>query len=186
MQFVFLGALLAGLLAGVYFMIRGVERRRPDDHGHGIDAFGREFGLGRISLKSPVVAALATAFGLTGYLLTRFSELGAIPRLVLAALVAGATVAGAILLVARWAVPGVQRDVIDERYVLQGHLARVTRPISATSAGEVVYEIEGRRIIADARSLDGDDVDAETDVVIERVEDGVVFVEPWLQVEQRL
>jgi hypothetical protein len=98
--------------------------------------------------------------------------------------VLGAGAAVAVIL--RWAVPSAKRDVVDERFALMGHLARVTRAIEETVAGEIEYEMDGRRHAVEALSLEGDAIAAGTEVVIERVEDGHAYVEPWLQVEKRL
>ncbi len=186
MQSVFLGAFVAGLVLNVYFMIRGVERWRRSDLAARLDAFGRELSLGRVSLRTPVAAAFASAFGLSGYLLHRYTSLETLPVVVVAMLVAAAAVAGAVMLISKWAVPAAKRDVPDERYLLQGQLARVTRGIPFGGEGEITYEIDGKAFVACAQSLDGAPVQASLDVVIDRVENGVAFVEEWSRVEQRL
>jgi hypothetical protein len=43
-----------------------------------------------------------------------------------------------------------------------------------------------RKYATPALSLDGTAVAAGTEVVIDRLEEGVAYVEPWVQVEQRL
>jgi membrane protein implicated in regulation of membrane protease activity len=89
--------------------------------------------------------------------------------------------------VARWAKVVPEHDVDDPRYILQGHLARVVMPIDAHgAAGEIVFEVEREQRRLRARALDDSAVSAGTDVVIERIEDGIAYVEPWVQVEQRL
>lgn len=70
--------------------------------------------------------------------------------------------------------------------VLTGHIARVTAAISAAAAGAVVYTLEGRRHDVAAISLDGSAIQAGTDVVIERIENGLAFVERWEVVEGRI
>jgi membrane protein implicated in regulation of membrane protease activity len=127
-----------------------------------------------------------SAFGLTGYLFTRLTSLSWWIALVVAALVASVAVTTAILLVKRWAVPNALREVPDVRFVLQGQLATVTQQIPFNGEGEVAYQIDDRRFTTRAQTLDGSPVDAGVDVVIERVEAGVVFVEDWARVEQRL
>jgi hypothetical protein len=44
----------------------------------------------------------------------------------------------------------------------------------------------GRRVVAPARSLDHAPLVQGEDVVIDRLEDGVVYVESWTRVEERL
>lgn len=183
MTALFLAAFVLGLLLGVYAMMHGVER--PPRSGPEIDAFGRAVQAARTSLRAPVAGAFLTTFGAAGYLLGRDSTRGPAALVALAAGAGALAVLGAVLLIARVVIPAARHDVVDERYLLQGHPARVTAP-SAADAGEVVYELAGTRHAARARSVDGAPLTAGTDVIIERVEDGVVYVEPWVQVEQRI
>jgi membrane protein implicated in regulation of membrane protease activity len=80
----------------------------------------------------------------------------------------------------------VEHDVDDERYVLQGHVAQVVSSIEAGSEGVISFEYGDERRTLRARSLDDVSVAEGTEVVIERIEGDLAFVEPWLQVEQRL
>jgi membrane protein implicated in regulation of membrane protease activity len=186
MHSIFLGAFVAGLVLNVFFMIRGVERWRRSDVAARLDAFGRELTFGRVSLRIPVVASFASAFGLSGYLLLRYTSLATLLTVVIAIVVAAAAVTGAVMLIAKWAVPAAKRDLPDERYLLQGQLARVTRSIPFDGEGEIRYEIDGTVFVARAQTLDGTPVHGSLDVVIDRVENGIAFVEEWSQVEQRL
>ena len=70
--------------------------------------------------------------------------------------------------------------------VLTGHIARVTAAIGAIAAGAVVYTIEGRRHDVPAVSVDGSPIQPGVDVVIERIENGLAFVERWEVVEGRI
>jgi membrane protein implicated in regulation of membrane protease activity len=70
--------------------------------------------------------------------------------------------------------------------VLTGHVARVTAAIGAAAGGAVAYTLEGRRHDMPAISLDGSPIQAGADVVIERIEGGLAFVEPWEAVEGRI
>jgi hypothetical protein len=106
---------------------------------------------------------------------------------VLAALAAGgAALSLQSLLIARWAIPSARADEPDPRYLLQGTLARITRRTDGDGTGELVYELDGHQCALPVRSLDGSALPLGTDVVIDRVEDGVAFAEPWASVEQRL
>ena len=87
---------------------------------------------------------------------------------------------------ARWATQAAKQDVVDERYLLQGHPAEVVAAIASSATGEIAYVVGGKRYAASAQSLDGTPVAVGTEVVIDRVENGVAYVEPWVQVEQRL
>ena len=185
MQLFYLAAFLTGLVLGVYAMIRGVERigsgRSPE-----LDALGRPIGATRMAFTAPTVGSFATLFGITGYLLWRYTGLTVPLQLAVAG---GAALLGTVLAtraVAHWAKQAAEEDVIDERYLLQGHPAQVVAPIAPSSAGEIAYLVGGKRYATAAQSLDGTPVAAGTEVVIDRVENGVAYVEPWVQVEQRL
>jgi hypothetical protein len=70
--------------------------------------------------------------------------------------------------------------------VLTGHIARVTAAISAAAAGAVAYTLEGHRHDVAAMSIDGSTIQAGVDVVIDRIENGLAFVERWEVVEARI
>jgi membrane protein implicated in regulation of membrane protease activity len=191
LQWTFLGAFLLGLILAVRYMIIGVEKAsRSTPPGPAASAAFRgplespaEY---RTRVVLPAIAGFGVAFGAVGYGLARLTAVGVVPRVVLAS-AAGVIGAGAaVALILRWAVPSAKRDVVDERFTLMGHLARVTRAIDGAVAGEIEYEVDGRRYTTSALSLEGDAVAAGTEVVIERVENGHAYVEPWLQVEKRL
>ena len=180
MPYVFLAAFLAGLVLGVHVMMHGVEkvqsllppRPAPD-------------GRYPASAARPALAGFLTLFGLLGYLAHRERD-----GLWLAGL--GASVVGGLIgawigvvIVKRWAIPGAIADQPDERFVLMGHVGRVTAPIG-DAPGTITYEVDGVAHTTAARALDGTTIAAGTDVVIERIEEGVAFVEPWSQVEQRI
>ncbi|HEX6053143.1 MAG TPA: hypothetical protein VFZ21_27940 [Gemmatimonadaceae bacterium] len=186
MQFVYLLAFLTGLVLGVYAMIRGVERIGTRGRSPELDAMGRPIGTPRLVFTAPTTSAFATVLGITGYLLSRYTTLS-VGTQVTVGLVAG--LVGAVLataVVARWATQAAEHDVIDERYLLQGHPAQVVSAIAASQTGEIAYLVGGKRYEVTAQSLDGTPVDVGTEVVIDRVENGVAYVEPWAQVEQRL
>jgi membrane protein implicated in regulation of membrane protease activity len=172
---VFLGSLIGGLLYGVRVMIVGVERARP------FDAAGER----SFRLSPPILVAFAVVFGLAGYLFTR-RGVGGGAAAGFAALLGGLAAGVTARLVREWWKVTPEHDVDDERYVLQGHLARVVTPIGPHEEGEVAFEVESTRRVVRARSVDDGALAAETEVVIERIEDGVAYVEPWLEVEKRL
>ncbi len=184
MTYLFLALFLAGLVLGVGAMLFGVERKRSPAVGvAGASTVGAR-------LTIPNVAAFCAAAGAAGYLVHRYSVLGPVAVSLIAAGAGALGVIGASLLVARWALPGVVAEVTDERYLLQGHPARVTRLISDATGGSAVYEISyedgGRTNVTRAFSLEGTPLEVESDVVIERIEDGAAYVEAWSVVEKRL
>ena|SRR5436305_2943919 len=173
---VFIIALIAGLLMGVAIMLYGVEGPRA------ANAEGPGKSVVRHAL--PFAAAFAIAFGVAGYSLFKFFAA--------AGAVGGALAVGlAVALLTRWVVAKsaampVEHDIDDERYVLQGHVARVVSSIVAGSEGRISFDLGDEHRTLRARSLDDAPVDAGTEVVIERIEGDLAYVEPWLQVEQRL
>jgi len=106
---------------------------------------------------------------------------------VIAAVAVGSAAAALIRwLVAKSAAVSLEHDQEDERFVLQGHVARVVSSIAAGSEGRIIFDLGNEHQTLRARSLDDASVDVGTEVVIERIEGDVAYVEPWLQVEERL
>lgn len=132
------------------------------------------------------LAAFAFGFGLSAYLLTRFSPLPIEARVIIAGITGGAAMGLQSILIARWAIPGARAEQLDERYLLQGAIGRVTVAIAEHGVGEIEYTLDDRTYALPARTIDDAAVSARTEVVIDRVESGVAYVEPWSRVESRL
>jgi hypothetical protein len=176
---VFVAALMLGLLLAVRAMLLGVERRRTP--------FGAPSpSKPSVRFSTPVVSAFAAVFGAAGYLLTRPGRMGAITGTIVALAIGVAAGAFAVRVVRRAAAFVPEHDPDDPRYVLQGHVAMVTAPIGQNGDGEITYVVEGTRHTLRARGLDGSTADRGVEVVIERIEDDVAYVEPWAEVEKRL
>jgi membrane protein implicated in regulation of membrane protease activity len=186
MQLLYLATFLTGLLLGVYAMIRGVERIGTPGRTPELDALGRPTGAARMALSAPTAGAFATVLGVTGYLLWRYTTLASGVQLAVAVGAALIATVAAARAVSYWATQAAEHDIVDERYLLQGHPAQVVTPILADLPGEIAYVVGGKRYGVAAESLDGTPVAAGTEVIIDRVENGVAYVEPWIQVEQRL
>ncbi|HYD51028.1 MAG TPA: hypothetical protein VEA99_00320 [Gemmatimonadaceae bacterium] len=187
MTTVFLVAFIFGLVLVVRAMLYGVERGGGSAFAVAPDRIGRTHRppVPQVRWAEPLVAALLTGAGAAGYVALRRGASTGVA--VAVALLAGgllALVASRLVRRAQAFVP--EHDPDDPRYVLQGHVARVTAPIGARGDGEIAYTVEDGSHVARARTLDGVPVDAGTEVVIERIEDGVAWVEPWSEVEQRL
>jgi hypothetical protein len=174
MRVLFIVAFLAGLILAVFAMLHGVERKPA------------RTGRRRVALDVPTIAAFAAVFGATGYPLMVYSRLSPAAVIAIACVVGLAGVALALTLVAGWAIPGAKAEVIDERYVMQGALARVTEVSADHTTGTIVYDAGGVRQSARAKGLDGARLDVGAEVAIERIEDGIAYVELWSQVEARL
>lgn len=174
MNVLYLAAFIGGLLVAVGVMLFGIERGAAPTE------------TGKLRVSVPLIAAFAAAFGLVGYLVARVTA----PSAALVAAVA-AGIAAALLsrwMVAKSAAMVPEFDVDDEKYVLQGHIAHVVRPIAAGAAGEgeIAFEVGTAHRSLRARSIDESALEAGTEVVIERIEGDLAFVEPWAQVERRL
>ena len=176
MSIVYLVSFIGGLLLAVRVMMYGVERPREEN-----PAGERSF-----RLSPPLVVAILTVFGLAGYILTRLSVGTVVTRLLISAVLAAAAAFLAGYLVKKWWTVTPEHDVDDERYVLQGHVARVTKSIRANVDGEIGYDIGRQRHAMRARSFDDAELSEGTEVVIERIEDGIAYVEAWVEVEKRL
>lgn len=177
-------AFLLGVAGAVYFLTRGAERRATRSRTLPVDEFGREAGPRSITLALPGLSAGVASFGLIGYAVSRFASSNAFWPLGSAAV--GGIVVGllAARLVAGWAGYAARHDTPDERYVLQGHVATVIA--ASPERAEVEYTSNGRRVVAPARSVSGTPLLNGSEVVIERVEEGIVYVEAWSHVEQRI
>jgi hypothetical protein len=178
--------ILIGIAAAVFFVARGVEQRNRGRLHFGVDEFGRESGAGRIALGVPIVAAALIGLGVAGYMALRLGAAGIVRPIGSGAI--GGLTAGllAARLVARWAEYAAEHDVPDERFVLQGHVATVIQAGEDGTPAEVEYNANGRRVVVPARSLDDSPLAKGAEVVIERLEGGIVYVEAWTHVEERL
>jgi membrane protein implicated in regulation of membrane protease activity len=177
MKYLFLAAFIAGLLLAVRIMFFGAERRRR--------ARPRADAM-PLRRSEPAGVAFLLMFGVAGYLLTRHGALSGAAGAGVAALLGAAWAA----LVARVAIAMArlkpEHDPEDPRYQLQGHVAVVTVAIPGEGEGTISYVEGADRRSCRARAIDGGAIAEDLEVCIERVEDGVAFVERWDLVEARL
>jgi fatty acid desaturase len=166
-----------GLLTGVYSMLNGSVR------------FGRD----RSKVKAPPAAFNAPVVGMgllvlggAGYAISVYSHTDTIPTLLIATLVAACAWIGMTVLMAKWALNGPVIDPHEEMEELQGTIAIVTSPIVLGTPGEISYVFRGERLKVAARNIGSDVVGVGTEVVIEKIKDGIADVELWSIVEQRL
>jgi hypothetical protein len=166
-----------GLLVAVYAMLHGTVRS------------GNEPGAIRFPIagfNTPVIGVALVSFGAVGYLLTKYSQIDTIAILVASLAGAAAGWIGMTILMSKWALRGSLNDPHEEIEELQGTVATVTRAISPTELGEIAYSFRGSPTRIAARSIGADAVAPGTEVVIDRIENGVADVELWSIVEQRL
>jgi membrane protein implicated in regulation of membrane protease activity len=176
MTILYLAAFIGGLLFAVRVMMFGVERPR-DENPSGERTFRHLPGM---------VIAFCVVFGAVGYILTARATAGPASRVLIAAALGLLAAAIAARLVTKWWAVTPEHDVDDERYVLQGHLARVTKPIVPNGEGEIVFDVGPVHRSMRASGLDGLSLETGAEVVIERIEGEVAFVEAWAEVEKRL
>jgi hypothetical protein len=174
LRVVFLTSFIAGLLLAVFAMLHGVEHARRN-RSKAPSAF----------INLPAIAAFAVGFGAAGYPLVTRTRLPAWGILMIAVGSGALAITGMITLLARWALRGAS-PLSAESDEIQGQLAVVSEEIGAGSAGEIAYELLGRRLRIPARALSERPMSIGAEVVIDRIEDGVAFVEEWSVVEQRL
>lgn len=178
---------LAGLVLGVFAMLHGTQRRvqpalAPHERTSEHDPAAEPSAL--FNLAS--LAAFTLGCGLTAYLVARYADLPLAAEIVLALVAGGLSLSLQSLLIARWAIPSARREQVDHRYLLQGTIGRVIATAPAGGTGAMTYQLDGRTYDLPLRGMQGEAFTAGTEVVIDRVEDGVAYVESWAAVEQRL
>ena len=179
--------LLSGLVLGVFAMLHGTARRvqpavAPHERRSEHDPASEPSPL--FNLAS--LAAFTLGAGLTAYLLARYADLPLAAEIVIAIAAGSLFLTLQSLLLARWAIPGARAEQVDHRYLLQGTIGRITQDVPADGSGVMRYELDEQTYSLPARSIDGKAMTAGSEVVIDRVEDGVAHVESWAVVEQRL
>ena len=89
--------------------------------------------------------------------------------------------ASMIVLMARWALPYSGMPSSDDE--IQGQLALVTQPISASARGEIAFIAGGVRRTLAASGVQESEIPRDSEVVIDTIEDGVARVELWSTVK---
>ena len=180
MKLVAIVAFVAGLVLGVRVMFFGVQRRVDDEH---LAHRAWPFALAAFLLVSGALLYVRATQRVTGGWLAVVVAIGIVCAV------------GARWLVLRSAAAPSTDPDDDPRYRFQGHVARVmqdikTRPDGET-AGRIAFDFDGKRHELQARWTGtewngGTFGRADSEVVIERVEGDVAYVEPWAVVEERL
>jgi membrane protein implicated in regulation of membrane protease activity len=177
MTYLFLAAFIAGLLLAVRIMFFGAERRKR--------ALARAGGM-PLRRSEPAGVAFLVMFGVAGYLLTRHGALSGAAGAGVAALLGVAWAAFVVRVTIAMARVKPEHDPDDPRYKLQGQVAVVTAAIPGEGEGTITFLDGTGRRSCPARAIDGDAIAEHLEVCIERVENGVAFVERWDLVEARL
>lgn len=137
--------------------------------------------------SEPALIAFLAMFGVSGYLATRHGALAPLPGTLAAALVAAVFAAVVTRVAIATARIQPEHDPDDLRYLLQGHVAVVTVEIPADGEGMIRFDGEnGATQSSRARDIGPGAIPVGEEVCIERIEDGIAYVELWALVEQRL
>jgi membrane protein implicated in regulation of membrane protease activity len=177
MTYLFLAAFIAGLLLAVRIMFFGAERRKR--------ALTRADGM-PLRRSEPAGVAFLVMFGVAGYLLTRHGTLSGAAGAGVAALIGVAWAAVVVRVAIAMARLKPEHDPDDPRYQLQGQVAVVIAAIPGEGEGTITFVDSAGQRSCRARAIDGEAIPEDLEVCIERVEDGVAFVERWELVEARL
>ncbi len=173
LRYIFVAAFGGGLVGLVVAMLRGVERIGSEFSGDSTQL--------RITL--PTASAFAVGAGAAGFGVSR-SNLSS-PAQVLTALTVGAAVMlASVALIARSAATGSDPHLATELF--QGQPAIAVSEITDTITGEITYLSDDTTMTFPATSLMGNRITAGTEVVIDRIEQGIAYVEEWSAVEGRL
>ncbi len=164
---------LAGLLVGVRVMVAGVERS------------GRDGEL-QVRTRWAMLGGMLTLAGFVGSLMARLQTSLSV-RVAVTSLAVVCGVVAARLVVRRAVAMPVRDQEFDPRFELQGVPAIVVESIPAAGDGFVrLPEGSGIAMPLRARSLDGAPIACGVEVGVERIDDGVAFVEAWSAIEARL
>jgi hypothetical protein len=124
------------------------------------------------------IMTFVTWFGGVGYLIAHYSTAGAAIS-VLVAVAAGIGGGAIVTLFIRHVLEKGQTEMRPQDYTMPGTAARVTSTIYPGLAGEVVYTMAGRTQSAAARSVSGEEIARNTEVVILKYQHGTAYVETW-------
>ena len=135
-------------------------------------------------LNMSSIAVFLLWFGATGYILDNYFGALAGVSLISATLVGW--IGGAAIYYFMVRVLWRGESALDpENYRVAGAVGRVTSAIHAGGTGEVVYELDGKRRVDGARSLDGTPIANGANVAIIRYQGGLVYVCPLTAADER-
>ena len=129
------------------------------------------------------IAAFLAWFGGTGYLLERYSDIWVYLALFISIVSGLAGAAVVFWFLVKLAAHDRPLDPAD--YEMVGVLGTVTSPIRAGGTGELMYQRDGSRKAAPARSEDGAAIPRETEVIVTRFEGGIAYVRSFEEMSER-
>lgn len=163
---IYLGAFFFGLIFVLATLVIGSVDIGGHDHGE----------LGPFNLST--ILGFIAWFGGVGYLVKNGLDGPGILS-VIAAILGGS--AGAVIvytLLVKLILPS-DKPLDPKDYELPGTIGRVSSSIRVGGVGEVVFEQQGVRQVAAAKSIDGQAIPRGTEIVILRAENGTAFVQQW-------
>jgi membrane protein implicated in regulation of membrane protease activity len=151
---------------------------------HGVGAGGHQGGHGAhgshgISwFNAMTIMTFLAWFGGIGYILTKHSHLLAYTALSIAA-ISGLFASALVFKFMARIVKVTEAQMLDWDYRIEGVLGTLSSPIRANGIGEILFEQNGARKSAAARSEDGTPLPKGAEVVITKQENGMVYVRKW-------
>ena len=173
----YLACFLIGFVASAASFLAGAMHL-PHFHGaHGHNTGGGSF------INFGTVAAFLAWFGGTGFLLERYSAIWVYLALFLSMLSGLAGAAVVFWFLAKLSAHDRPLDPAD--YEMVGVLGTVNSPIRAGGTGELIYQRDGARKAAPARSEDGAAISRQTEVIVTRFEGGIAYIRTFEEMSER-
>jgi len=148
-------------------------------HGAGGLRTGAARSGGHISwFNASSILAFFAWFGGTGYILTKHSSLVALACLSIA-LAAGLVAGWLVFRFMARLVKNSDAQMNEWDYRQEGAVGTVSISIQPGATGEIIFEQQGARRSAGARSEDGSAIERGAEVVISRYEKGIAYVRKW-------
>jgi membrane protein implicated in regulation of membrane protease activity len=177
----YLVCFLVGFLLSAVSFLAGTLHL-PHFHGaHG--GHGAGGGQGVPVLNFGTIAAFLAWFGGTGFLLERYAAIWVFLALFISIVSGIAGAAVVFWFLAKLAAQDRPLDPAD--YEMVGVLGTVTSPIRAGGTGELMYQRDGSRKAAPARSENGTAIGRQTEVIVTRFEGGIAYVRSFEEMSER-
>ncbi len=152
-------------------------------HFHGAHGHGGGGGQGVPVFNFGTIAAFLAWFGGTGFLLERYAAIWVFLALFISVISGVAGAAVVFWFLAKLAAQDRPLDPAD--YEMVGVLGTVTSAIRAGGTGELMYQRDGSRKAAPARSENGTAIARQTEVIVTRFEGGIAYVRSFEEMSER-
>jgi membrane protein implicated in regulation of membrane protease activity len=173
----FIFSLLSFVLGGVHWHGLHIHVGQHHVGGH-VGGHGTGHGP-HVSFFNPVtLAAFLAWFGGMGYLLTRFSGIGATLAFG-AALFAGMLAAAVMFFFLTRVLMSKDENLDASDFEMTGVLGKTSVSIREGGTGEIIYSQGGTRRTCGARSENGNAIPKGTEVMVTRYENGLAYVRLW-------